>query len=71
MLEPRRNDLPSLSIRRPVMVVAVHMPLLAVQFQCQGNAQNNQEHPHARFCNEFKFFRDMKPGDENNRSDEQ
>jgi len=47
------------------------MPPFTVQFECQRSAQDNQENPYTRFSNEFKLIRDMKPGNENNRSDEQ
>jgi hypothetical protein len=58
-------------MRRSIVAMAVHMPLLTVEFPCQGGAQDDQENPYTRFGNEFKFIRDMKPGDEDNRSDQQ
>ena len=58
-------------MRRSIVVVAVHMPPFTIEFECQRNAQDNQKNPYTRFCDELKFIRDMKPRDEDNRSDEQ
>lgn len=58
-------------MRRSIVAMAVHMPLLTVEFACQGGAQDNQENSYTRFCHEFKFIRDMKPRDEDNRPDQQ
>ena len=58
-------------MRRSIVAMAMHMPLFPVEFPCQGDAQDDQENPYTRFCNEFKFIRDVKPRDEDNRSDQQ